>query len=96
MESVKNRRKKTAKALLAMRRTRDDPTTQTVGPPHNTYIAGQNSSYQTPPDTATRRGVDEYDDAFTTTSESHGKDDDLDLPPHPLENHRSPPNRRAG
>src|SRR5277367_3885493 len=56
MESVKNReRKKTAKALLAMRRPRDEPLptlptlpTQTRGPPHNTYIAGHDSSYQTP------------------------------------------------
>jgi len=50
MGSVKNHhRKKMAKALLAMRRPRDEPPpTQTVGPPHNTYIAGNNSSYQGP------------------------------------------------
>jgi hypothetical protein len=29
--------------------------------------------------------VDEYDDASTATSESHGEDDDLDFPPHSRE-----------
>jgi len=95
MESVKNRdRKKTAKALLAMRRPLDELLpTQTRCPPHNTYIAGQISSYQNSPDAARRRGVDECDDASTTTSESHGEDDEQDLLPTP-KNH-SPPNRRA-
>jgi len=50
------------------------PTYLDLGPPHNTYITGQNSSYRTP-NTIKRRGVDVYDGTSTTTSESHGEDD---------------------
>jgi len=70
-------------------------TSHHLSPPHNTYIAGHNSSYQTPPlIPLNAEGVDEYDDASTTTSESHGEDDAWTSRPNP-ENHRSPPNRRV-
>jgi len=79
MESIKNRdRGKTAKSLLAMRR----PVTSPIYP--DPYVhCWPEQLLPDPPDTAKRRGVDEYDDASTATSESHGEDDDLDLPPHP-------------
>jgi len=48
-----------------------------------------------PPDTAKRAGVDKYGDVSTTASEPEGEDDDMDLPSHPLENHRSPPRCKA-
>src|SRR5271170_5728011 len=50
MESVKNRdRKKTAKALLAMRRPLDEPPpTQTRCPPHNTTLLARTALTRTP------------------------------------------------
>jgi hypothetical protein len=78
MESVKNRdQEKTAKALLAMRRPRNE---LPVPRPLRTLLA--RTAPTRPPYAAKRRGVDEYGEASTTTSESHGEDDDLDLPPH--------------
>ena len=83
-------RKKTHKAQNPWpppRTPREPPPTQTPGGPYNTYVGVQNSSYQTPPDTAKRGAGGEYDDD-NTASKSFDDDGNLDLPPRPS---REPP-----